>query len=121
MSTIFDRDQVSDDIYQERPNGPVAAALLAGGIGSAVLGFVTTGSEASESFAQSLNWMNPVGPLSGKVITTIIAFFISWLVLHFLRRGKEVAFGRIATVALVLLGIGLLLTFPPFFELFAAE
>lgn len=103
------------------PNGPVAAALIAGGIGSAVLGLMTVINEASPSISAALNWSNPVGPLSGKVGVGVIAFFLSWLILHFSMRGKDVNFSRASTIAFVLLAIGLLLTFPPVFELFAAE
>lgn len=105
----------------ERPNGPVAAALIAGGFGSAILGLMTVLNEASGAINKGLNWMKPVGPLSGKVGVGVIAFFLSWLVLHFSMRGKNVNFARASTIAFVLLAIGLLLTFPPIFELFAAE
>lgn len=100
-------------------NGPVAASLVAGGFGAAVLGLMTTLAEASPAFGSSLNWYSPVGPLSGKSGLGVIAFFLSWLVLHFLWRGKNVNFQRAATVAFILLAIGLLLTFPPIFDLFA--
>lgn len=105
----------------DRPNGPVAAALLAGGIGAAVLGLVTTLSEASSGIGAALNWYNPVGPLSGKTSLAVIVFFLSWLLLHFSMRGKEVNFSRISTIAFILLAIGLLLTFPPVFDLFAGK
>lgn len=103
------------------PNGPAAAALLAGGIGAAVLGIVTTVSEASAGAAAAMNWSAPVGPLSGKVGITIIVYLIAWAILHFAWRGKNVNFNQIATVAFVLLAIGLLGTFPPVFDLFAPE
>jgi hypothetical protein len=108
-------------IEQDKPNGPVAAVLLAGGIGAATLGIVTTLAEASEGFAQSLAWVQAVGPLTGKALVSVIVFFIAWLVLHLLFRGKEVNFNQIFTISLVLLIIGLVGTFPPFFELFAGE
>jgi hypothetical protein len=108
-------------IEQDKPNGPVAAVLLAGGIGAATLGVVTTLAEASGSFAQSLAWIPAVGPLTGKTLVSVIVFFTAWLVLHFLFRGKEVNFNQIVTISMVLLVIGLLGTFPPFFELFAGE
>lgn len=108
-----------DNLDRDLPNGPVAASLLAGGIGSAVLGLVTTLSEASAAFGTALNWIKPVGPLSGKVIVTVVAFFVSWLLLHFSMRGRNVNFSRIATIAFILLAVGLLLTFPPVFDLFA--
>ena len=106
-------------LERDRPNGPLAAALLAGGIGAATLGVVTTLSEASEGFAQSLAWVQAVGPLTGKALVSVAIFFIAWLVLHMILRGKEVNFNQAETISLVLLAIGLLGTFPPFFELFA--
>lgn len=111
-------DRVAD---QDKPNGPVAAALLAGGIGAATIGVMTILSEASEGISLSLAWSAAVGPLTGKVLVSVAVFFIAWLVLHFLFRRKEVNFNTILIVSLVLLIIGLLGTFPPFFELFASE
>jgi hypothetical protein len=96
-----------------KPNGPVAAALLAGGIGSAVLGLATLSVEASEVVKTSLNWYSPVGPLMGKSSLGIIAFFLSWIILNYIWKGKETDFNRIATVAIVLVAIGLIFTFPP--------
>jgi hypothetical protein len=105
----------------ERPNGPVAAALLASGIGAAVLGIVTLIYELADqsTFAKSLVWVKPVGALSGKSGLAILAFLVSWLVLHFILKDKEMKFEQTATVALVLLAIGLLGTFPPFWHLLA--
>jgi hypothetical protein len=103
------------------PNGPAAAALLAGGIGAAVLGIVTTLSAASEGVANALRWVSPVGPLSGKVGVTVILYLVSWAILHSAWRNKNVNFNQIATFAFLLLAVGLLGTFPPVFELFAAE
>ena len=108
-------------IEQDKPNGPVAAALLAGGIGSAALGIVTVLAAASEGIAQSLAWIQAVGPLTGKSLVSVAVFFISWVVFHFLFRGRNVNFNQIVTVSMILLAIGLLGTFPPIFEFFAAE
>jgi hypothetical protein len=59
--------------------------------------------------------------LTGKTLSGVIVFFVSWVVLHFIFRGKNVNFASATTIALILLGFGLLGTFPPFFGLFAAE
>ncbi len=96
-----------------KPNGPVAAVLLAGGIGSAVLGLATFGVELSDAFKTAMNWYKPVGPLMGKSTLGILAFFLSWVILNYLWKGKETDFTRIATIAMVLVAIGLVLTFPP--------
>jgi len=95
--------------------------LLAGGIGAAVLGIVTTLAEASEGVANALRWSTAVGPLSGKVGVTVILYLIAWAILHFAWQGKNVNFRQMATITFVPPAIGLLGTFPPFFELFAAE
>jgi hypothetical protein len=107
---------------QDLPNGPVAAALLAGGIGAAVLGILTTAVEASPAFGKALAWSSAVGPLTGKSILAVIAFFGSWALLHFVWfRGRNVNFARVAVIAFILLAIGLLFTFPPIFDLFAPK
>ncbi len=106
---------------QELPNGPVAAAMLAGGIGATVLGLFTVLATASTAFKNALNWWNPAGPLTGKALSGVIVFFASWIVLHLTIGRKNVNFTRVAIAALVLLGLGLLGTFPPFYDLFAAS
>ena len=108
-------------LQQDRPNGPVVAVLLGGGIGAATLGLTTTLGESSKAIGNALNWFNPVGSLTGKVAVGVAAFFISWLVLNFIFRGKNVSFARASVLAFVLLGLGLLGTFPPFFEIFSGN
>jgi hypothetical protein len=103
------------------PNGPAAAALLAGGIGAAVFGLITLFTEISTPFGNALNWVNPVGPLSGKSILGTLGFFIAWGILAAVWKGKEVNFNRVATIAFVLLAVGLVTTFPPFWHLFTGE
>src|SRR5512133_2051417 len=100
-------------------NGPAAAAILAAGIGIAVTGIMSTGAEASPAWARLLNWWNPVGPLSGKTGVGIIVWLVSWLILGLLWRGKEVRFVPVVVASAILLVVGLLLTFPPVFELIA--
>src|SRR5512138_2364837 len=104
----------------DKPNGPVAAALLAGGIGCAVLGILTFYNQVfpTTAISKSLNWVKPVGTLSGKSNLAILAFVLAWIVLGFLWRGREVNFRVISLVAFILLAIGLIGTFPPVWHLF---
>jgi hypothetical protein len=111
----------ADKLSTDLPNGPVAAALLAGGIGAAVIGLMTVLAEASPAISAALTWSSPVGALSGKTGVGVIVFFLAWIVLHSMYRGKNVDFNKFATLAFVLLAIGLLFTFPPFFVLFAPK
>jgi hypothetical protein len=98
----------------------VSAALLAAGIGSAVLGLFTFIYELNDTapFAKSMVWSKAVGGLSGKSGWAIIAFFVAWALLHYLWKDKDTDFGRISTISFVLLAIGLIGTFPPFWHLF---
>jgi hypothetical protein len=93
----------------------VGAAFMASGIGAAVLGILTTASEVSKPIGDALNWVKPVGALSGKTDLTILAFIVSWAILHF--TVKNVKLRTAFTIALVGLAIGLVFTFPPVFEL----
>jgi hypothetical protein len=102
-----------------KPNGPVSAALLAGGIGSAVLGLVTLIYELADksAFAKAMVWSKPVGGLSGKSSLGIIAFFLAWVILHFVWKDKDTNFARISSISIALLVVGLLGTFPPVWNL----
>lgn len=104
----------------DKPNGPVAAALLAGGIGSAVMGAATFANLVSPSsaFSKWLVWYQPVGALAGKSSLAIISFLLAWIILGLVWRKKQVRFGRIALISFILLAIGLIGTFPPFWALF---
>ena len=102
-----------------KPSGPVAAVLLATGIGALVLAVLVVWAEASEGFAESLAYDLEVGPLSGKTIWATVAFLGSWAVLSVALRRREVDLMKTAAVTAVLIGLGLLGTFAPFFQLFA--
>jgi hypothetical protein len=101
--------------------GEAAAAFLAGGIGCFVLGLLVTLTEmpALVDLKNALIWSVPVGPLSGKTGVAIIAFLLSWAIAHFTMRTKDVNLKTYVIVAGVLTALGFLMTFPPFFELFA--
>jgi hypothetical protein len=103
----------------DKPEGPIAAAILAAGIGSFALGLFTTLAEASEGFKEFLNFYDPVGPLSGKTIGAVVVWLLAWAVLHLAYRHKAVESRRELAVSLVLIGLGLLGTFPVFFQAFA--
>lgn len=102
-------------------NGKAAAALLAGGIGGLTVGLMTTLGESVASIGAALNWYKPVGALSGKTTVAVIVWLVAWGILGNQWKDKDVDFDKVSMLALVLLLVGILLTFPPFFELFVAE
>ena len=113
-----------------KANGPAAAAFLAAGIGAFVLGLTVTlaeafppaeGQTAFWDFAKNFGLGSGVGPLSGKVITGTLAYVISFVGLGLAWRGREVNLRTVLIACAVLLALGFALTFPPIFEVFAAE
>jgi hypothetical protein len=95
--------------------------LVAAGVGAFVLGILTTLSEANESFADALQWSDAVGPLMGKTIIASLVFVVVAVVLSAVWRDKDLAPRPILTLSVVLFALGLLLTFPVFFQLFESE
>lgn len=101
----------------ELPNGAVAAAILSAGIGCCALGILAVIGDGSAAAARWLTFYLPTGPLSGVTTTAILAWLVSWLVLARRWRSKTVSIAKVNAVAFVLLGLSLLLTFPPLADL----
>ncbi|HEU4423323.1 MAG TPA: hypothetical protein VFR67_12400 [Pilimelia sp.] len=105
----------------QRSEGPAAAALLAAGIGAFTLGLLTTLAEASTDIREALTFSDDVGPLSGKTIIAVAVWLVAWLVLQ-LTAARRLALTRGVLIAFaILLALGVLGTFPTFFEAFAPE
>ena len=105
----------------EKPSGPAAAAMLAVGIGALVLGTLTTLAEAFTSVHDWLQFSDRVGPLSGKTIIAGAVFFGAWALLTAVWRRSNPALRPVAIATLVLVVLGLVGTFPIFFQAFASE
>src|SRR5512133_2546080 len=105
MATLAKEMDVNDTV-----NGPVSAALLAGGIGCAAMGLITLFYEINDksAFAKAMTWNKGVGGLSGKSTLAIIIFFLSWAILHYVWKDKETNFARISSIAIALLFVGLI-------------
>jgi hypothetical protein len=89
--------------------------MIASGIGSLVLGIAIVLAEVNADIKTFLTWSSGVGPLSGKTGVAVVAFVVSWVVLHYAFQRKAISLTASFVVTLVLLVLGLLLTFPPVF------
>jgi hypothetical protein len=98
---------------QTPANGPVAAAVLSCGLGCFILGSLAIAADGSKHLAAALNFYNPAGSLSGVTTLAIALWLMTWVALAARWKTKTVAFGKVAAIAFVFLGLGLLLTFPP--------
>jgi hypothetical protein len=105
----------------DKPFWPVAAAFLAAGFGVLVLGVLTTLAEASGTVADWLQFTDPVGPLSGKTIISVAAWLVAWALLAVALRGREIAPRTAYWITGIMIALGVVGTFPSFFERFAPE
>lgn len=120
MSTIETPAETRDD-GNATIAGPPAAGLIAAGIGALTLGVLVTLAEASTGIKDFLQFTDRVGPLGGKTIFATIAYFVSFLALGLAWKDRSFALRSIVIATIALLGLGLLGTFPPFFQAFAPE
>ena len=121
MPTLVIETKPEEMTIVDVKTGPAAAAMMAGGIGAAALGLLVPLSEAIPAFKTWLTWNVAVGPLTGKTLLSVIIFFAAWLILGLIFRNKNVSTRTALAVAFVGLAIGLLGTFPPFYDLFTAK
>jgi hypothetical protein len=97
----------------------MGAAMIASGIGSLVLGIAIVLAEVNAGAKSFLTWSAAAGPLSGKTSVAVIAFFGSWVLLHYALKRYPLTLTRSFVITLVLVVLGLLLSYPPIFESFA--
>jgi hypothetical protein len=74
--------------------------------------------DKSPAIKTMLTFYRPTGALSGVTTVAIVVWLAVWGMLEWRWGLKTVAAGRIAAIALGLLGLSLLLTFPPVVDLF---
>jgi cytosine/uracil/thiamine/allantoin permease len=116
--TVTDQPEIASTSEETRVitmESAVSAAFIASGIGSVVLGLTIIGAETNESFKTFLTFHAGAGPLSGKTTLMVIAFVLSWVVLHFIFRARPIKLATGFTISVILVVLGLLLTFPPVF------
>jgi hypothetical protein len=91
---------------------------VSAGIGSLVLGVLTTGAVLSEGLREALTMSEAVGPLSGKTTHAVLVWLVSWLGLHLAWRKRDIDTRAASLACLVLVALGIVFTFPPVFEAF---
>jgi len=100
------------------PNGSGAAAILAAAIGCFAFAVLAFAGDKSVAIRNDLLFYKPTGALSGVSTAAIVLWLFVWGVLEWRWRNRTVVMGRINFVALGLLCLGLLLTFPPVVDIF---
>lgn len=98
-------------------NGAAAGALLSASIGALAMGFFALANEIGLFSAPAI--YGPAGGASGRTTFAVAVWLIVWAVLHNRWKTQQVNAGRVLTISLVLIGLGILAAFPPVWHLLA--
>ena len=96
-------------------NGAALAALLAAGLGALAVGLIVILNEAGVLSVPAL--YAPAGGVSGRTTLATVLWLAAWALLHRRWRGRQLEPRRVYVVTLVLVALGILLTFPPVWSL----
>jgi hypothetical protein len=106
----------TEEIREQVTNGAALAAILAAGIGAFAMGLIVILNEVDVFAAPTV--YGPAGGVSGRTTLAVVIWLIAWALLHRRWRDRQVEPGRVHTTTLVLIALGVLLTFPPVWSLF---
>jgi hypothetical protein len=95
----------------EITNGAALASFLGAGIGAFAMGFFVIVNEAGIFVAPTL--YAPAGGVSGRTTFAVVVWLIAWGLLHSRWKNRQIESRRVSVVTLVLVGLGILGTFPP--------
>jgi hypothetical protein len=115
---MMQSERISTPSSPTLPNGSGAAAILSAGIGCFSLAILAIAADKLAALKAPLTFYKPTGPLSGVTTVGLLIWLVIWVVLDARWKKKTVALGSISTLALALLLLGFLLTFPPIADLF---
>jgi hypothetical protein len=96
-------------------NGSAMAAFLGAGIGAFAMGLVVLLNELGIFAAPTL--YGPAGGVSGRTTVATVLWVVAWGVLHRRWRERDIPARRIYAITLILIGLGVLGTFPPVWKL----
>jgi hypothetical protein len=111
----------------QKVSGPAIAAMYATALGMLAMAIVNIFTEASAPFKDFVHsigkaWIpgaQGIGPYSGKETTLLVVWLISWVVLHFVLRRRDLPIKPWAIGFLVAIGVATTLLWPPVFEFLA--
>ena len=105
----------------QRPNGLVAATILAGASAPFILALIVQLSHLRRDFAGWLVFSDRVGALSGESTMTVVIWLGVWALLALALWKRNLPITLVGAAAAVLMGFGLAFTFPPIIERVEAE
>lgn len=119
MSTVSAVSTESSELREKLPTGIVVATLFGALIGLLTLAVVNIYADASVDFSNAIKLNNGIGPYSGKEVFWLGGWFLSWAILHFALRTKQLNLRKWFGTWLVGMAVATLLMYPPVFEFIA--
>ena len=116
MDVAYGAEPVEVPVALKFKTGVLVAALLAALIGLIVFAVVNIAADVNSGFRTSITLNNGIGPYSGKQVFLIGSWLLTWPILHFLLRNRDVNLRRWFGVFLIGLLVAVLLMWPPVFE-----
>ena len=118
---------MTEETQTIKKNGQVAAAMIAAMIGVLSLGvshMISVLSEDAKLFIHQVGkaWIpgaEGIGPYSGKESFMLIGWGISWLILYFALRNRDVKLSYYTLLFMIGISIATLLVWTPFVHIFA--
>ena len=112
----MDTGTLSEHRADHLTTGAALAAYAAAGIGAFAMGLFVILNESGAYTAPSL--YGPAGGVTGRTAFAVIVWLIAWAVLHNRWKDREISPRRVLLVALLLILLGVVLTFPPIWGIF---
>jgi hypothetical protein len=103
------------DGREDVANGAAQAAYLAAGIGSLAMGLMVILAELGIFSAPAI--YRPAGGVSGRTTLAVAIWLVAWAVLHARWKNRHIEPGRVGAITVLLVVLGVLLTFPPLWGL----
>ena len=116
MDVAYGAQPVGEPVALKFKTGVIAATFLATLIGLFVFAVVNIAAAVNSGFGTSITLNSGIGPYSGKQVFLIASWFISWPILHFLLRNRDVNLRKWFGVFLVGVLVAVVLMWPPVFE-----
>jgi len=109
-----------------KKNGQAAAAMIAAMIALLSLGISNLASSLSNDFKQIVHefgkaWIpgaEAIGPYSGKETIMLFGWGISWLILYFMLRNRQVHLSKFTIIFIIGTALATLFVWSPFVHLF---
>jgi len=108
-----------------KKNGQAAAAMMAAMIGLLSLGISNLASTLSKDSKQIIHefgkaWIpgaDAIGPYSGKESIMLLGWGISWLILYFVLRNRQVHLSKFTLIFIIGMALATLFVWSPFVDL----